>query len=292
MEGPTPVSALIHAATMVAAGVFLLVRCSFIFSYCSDLLLVVFVIGGMTAVYGALVACFANDVKKIIAYSTCSHLGLMVMVCGCGSFSYGLTHLFNHAIYKALLFLSAGALIHLTLDQQDLRKMGGMMKICYVIYFFILMGSLSMMGFFFLTGYYSKEMVLLNVVANQVGFSGIGVWFISVFSVLSVAYSGRFIYRVFGTLYNGNMLVVNKVVPLDVIMFIVLYILVLCSTFVGYIFNDMFLGIGTCFWNNTIDVYGIGSCLDVVELEMVYFFIKIAPLYPFLSACLYMMFKE
>lgn len=130
MEGPTPVSALIHAATMVTAGVFLIIRCSFLFEFSPISLHFVTLIGSLTAFFAATVGLFQNDIKRVIAYSTCSQLGYMIFACGLSSYEVSLFHLSNHAFFKALLFLGAGSIIHAVADEQDMRKMGGLKKYC------------------------------------------------------------------------------------------------------------------------------------------------------------------
>ena len=154
-KGPTPVSALIHAATMVTAGVFLIARCSLIFEYAPLALSIVTVMGALT-----LFCCnyrfVQNDLKRVIAYSTCSQLGYMVFACGTSNYNVGVFHLANHAFFKALLFLTAGAIIHALADEQDMRKMGGLVKILPYSYAMILIGSLSLAGFPFLTGFILK----------------------------------------------------------------------------------------------------------------------------------------
>jgi proton-translocating NADH-quinone oxidoreductase chain L len=160
MEGPTPVSALIHAATMVTAGVFLLARCSPLFEYSESALLVVTCMGAMTAFFAACTALVQNDLKRVIAYSTCSQLGYMVFACGISNYNVGVFHLANHAFFKALLFLSAGSVIHALGDEQDMRKMGGLVKLIPFTYAMMMIGSLSLMGFPFLTGFYSKDAIL------------------------------------------------------------------------------------------------------------------------------------
>jgi len=160
MEGPTPVSALIHAATMVTAGVFLLLRIVHILKYNENSLLLISFLGGITAIVAATIGLFQNDIKKVIAYSTCSQLGYMVLSCGLSNFSGSLFHLMNHAFFKALLFLSAGAIIHSMLDQQDMRRMGMLLKYLPISYIMMLIGSLAIMGIPFLTGFYSKEFIL------------------------------------------------------------------------------------------------------------------------------------
>jgi NADH-ubiquinone oxidoreductase chain 5 len=160
MEGPTPVSALIHAATMVTAGVFLLIRSSPLLEYSDTTLTIITIIGALTAFFAATVGLVQNDIKKVIAYSTCSQLGYMVFSCGVSNYQASLFHLMNHAFFKALLFLSAGAIIHAIADEQDMRKLGGLIKSLPYTYSLMLIGSLSLMGFPFLTGFYSKDAIL------------------------------------------------------------------------------------------------------------------------------------
>jgi len=160
MEGPTPVSALIHAATMVTAGVFLLARCSPIFEYSPNALIIITVIGAMTAFFAATTGILQNDLKRVIAYSTCSQLGYMIFACGLSNYSVGVFHLANHAFFKALLFLGAGSVIHAVADEQDMRKMGGLKNLIPYTYSVMLIGSLALMGFPFLTGFYSKDVIL------------------------------------------------------------------------------------------------------------------------------------
>ena len=166
MEGPTPVSALIHAATMVTAGVFLLIRSSPLLEYAPGALVVVVIVGALTAFFAATVGLVQNDIKKVIAYSTCSQLGYMVFACGISNYSTSLFHLMNHAFFKALLFLSAGAVIHAMADEQDMRKLGGLLRQIPFTYSMMLIGSLSLMGFPFMTGYYSKDAILELADAN------------------------------------------------------------------------------------------------------------------------------
>jgi len=160
MEGPTPVSSLLHAATMVTAGVFLLIRCSPIFEYSTKVLFLAALIGALTALFSAIIGVFQYDVKKIIAYSTCSQLGYMFLSCGLSNYQVAIFHLLNHAFFKALLFLSAGSIIHALFDEQDMRRMGGFVNFLPFTYFSIFLGSLAIMGFPFLTGFYSKDLVL------------------------------------------------------------------------------------------------------------------------------------
>jgi NADH:ubiquinone oxidoreductase subunit 5 (subunit L)/multisubunit Na+/H+ antiporter MnhA subunit len=160
MEGPTPVSALIHAATMVTAGVFLLIRCSPIFEYTAEVLTLMTILGGVTALFSATVGLVQNDIKRVIAYSTCSQLGYMVMIAGLAQYNVSLFHLFNHAFFKALLFLSAGSIIHALSNEQDMRKMGAMTQRLPFLYTVMTIASLALMGIPFLTGFYSKDVIL------------------------------------------------------------------------------------------------------------------------------------
>jgi NADH-ubiquinone oxidoreductase chain 5 len=166
MEGPTPVSALIHAATMVTAGVYLIIRSSPLIEYSEISLTILTIVGALTALMAATIGLVQNDIKKVIAYSTCSQLGYMVFACGVSNYSVSLFHLMNHAFFKALLFLSAGAVIHAMSDEQDMRKLGGLIKSLPLTYSLMLIGSLSLMGFPFLTGYYSKDAILELTLAH------------------------------------------------------------------------------------------------------------------------------
>ena len=160
MEGPTPVSALLHAATMVTAGVFLIIRCSPLFEYAPGVSIVMVLVGSVTAFFAATTAVVQNDIKKIIAYSTCSQLGYMIFACGFSGYSASLFHLVNHSFFKALLFLSAGAVIHGLSNEQDIRRMGGLAKVMPFTYTMFLIGSLALLGFPFLSGFYSKDLIL------------------------------------------------------------------------------------------------------------------------------------
>lgn len=157
MEGPTPVSALLHAATMVTAGVFVLMRFSILVQYVPSLLIFIAFIGFCTTFFAGISAVLQYDIKKIIAYSTCSHLGIMLILCGFSHYDVAIFHLFNHAFFKALLFLSAGAVIHSLGDEQDIRKMGSMVVLMPFTYTMFLIGSLSLIGFPFLSGFFSKD---------------------------------------------------------------------------------------------------------------------------------------
>jgi len=160
MEGPTPVSALIHAATLVTAGVFLIIRCSPIFEFAHEVLIFIMFIGGITSFFSATIAITQDDIKKVIAYSTCSQLGYMIFICGLSEYNLSLFHLINHAFFKALLFLGAGSIIHSLSGEQDMRKFGSLTKIIPFTYSMMLLGFLALCGFPFLSGFYSKDLIL------------------------------------------------------------------------------------------------------------------------------------
>eukprot|EP01091_Cochliopodium_minus_P013194 TRINITY_DN418_c0_g1_i2.p1 TRINITY_DN418_c0_g1~~TRINITY_DN418_c0_g1_i2.p1 ORF type:complete len:255 (+),score=-65.71 TRINITY_DN418_c0_g1_i2:3405-4169(+) len=252
MEGPTPVSALIHAATMVTAGVFLLLRFVHMLKYDTNSLLIISFLGGITSFIAATIGVFQNDIKKIIAYSTCSQLGYMVLSCGLNNYSGSLFHLMNHAFFKALLFLSAGAIIHSMLDQQDVRRMGMLLKYLPVSYIMILIGSLTIMGIPFLTGFYSKDFLLEYVYSSNIFLN----FFLYSLGIISAAltsfYSIKLLFLAFYNVHNSyfNILYNNKNKFISIheskyLILIALIILFLGSLFVGYIFKDLFIGMGT-----------------------------------------------
>jgi len=204
MEGPTPVSALIHAATMVTAGVYLLIRSSPIFEYSSTLLLLCLWLGAITTVFSSLVGLFQQDIKKVIAYSTMSQLGMMVIAIGLSSYNIALFHLINHAFYKGLLFLGAGAVIHAVGDKQDLRKYGGLLHYLPLTYSVILIASLSLVAFPFMTGFYSKDFILESAF-GQYFFSGMSVYIIAVIgAIFTTLYSVKVLYLTFLSSPNGS----------------------------------------------------------------------------------------
>lgn len=204
MEGPTPVSALIHAATMVTAGVFLITRCSYIFEFSQFALNFIVVIGACTAFFAATTGLFQNDIKKIIAYSTCSQLGYMVFAGGLSSYEVSMYHLSNHAFFKALLFLGAGAIIHALADEQDLRKMGGLKNVLPLSYAVTFLGSLALIGFPFLSGFYSKDVILELSVAkyNVVGHFSFVLGTLAAFC--TAFYSTRLLFLAFLASPNGT----------------------------------------------------------------------------------------
>lgn len=195
MEGPTPVSALIHAATMVTAGVFLIIRANSLFEASPFALAVVTTFGALTAFFAATIGAVQSDLKKIVAYSTCSQLGYMVMVCGLSNYSVGLFHLVNHGFFKALLFLGAGSVVHAVQDEQDLRKFGGLLGPAPLTYVFLLIGSLSLAGFPFLTGFYSKDLILELAFGRY--YLVFAFWFAGAAAFITAYYSARLLLLAF-----------------------------------------------------------------------------------------------
>ena len=240
MEGPTPVSALIHAATMVTAGVYLIIRSSCVFEIFPISLIFVTLVGSVTALFAATIGLAQNDIKKIIAYSTCSQLGFMVLACGISYYSLGLFHLINHAFFKALLFLSAGSVIHALSDEQDIRKMGGLSTYLPLSFMFILIGSLALSGTPFLSGYYSKDL-LLELSTKQY-FVIVGSWLGIVATLLTALYSFKIIFRTFVFFKNFPKNYTKQLKEGEINLLWPLILLSLGSIFVGYLFKESILG--------------------------------------------------
>ena len=242
MEGPTPVSALIHAATMVTAGVFLVVRCSPIFEYSQVALNFIAIIGMVTAVFAASVALVQNDIKKIIAYSTCSQLGYMFFAAGVGAYHVAIFHLFTHAFFKALLFLGAGSVIHAFKDEQDIRKMGGIWKKIPYTWCLMLIGTLALTGFPFLSGFYSKDAIIefAYLKNSSIGYYAMTVGILTAF--LTAIYSWRLFFKTFHGKYNNSDIAIENTHESPLIMLIPLIFLALGSLFAGYVFKELLIG--------------------------------------------------
>jgi len=202
MEGPTPVSALLHAATMVTAGIFLILRCSFLFEHTPTILLIALSLGAATAFFAASVSLLQNDLKKIIAFSTCSQLGYMLVACSLSQYALGLFHLFNHAFFKALLFLAAGSVIHALQDEQDIRKMGGLFYFLPLTFTFFLVASLSLMGIPYLSGFYSKDVIIETTRTSIQNSHTFAAWLLLGAALCTAAYSARLLFLVFLTRPN------------------------------------------------------------------------------------------
>ena len=248
MEGPTPVSALIHAATMVTAGVYLLMRSSPLIEYSNTALLLCLWVGAITTVFSSLIGLFQQDIKKVIEYSTMSQLGLMVIAIGLSSYNIALFHLVNHAFYKGLLFLGAGSVIHAVADNQDFRRYGGLKTFLPLTYSVMLIASLSLVAFPFMTGFYSKDFILESAY-GQFYFSSIIVYFISTIGAMfTTLYSVKVLYLTFLTNPNGPLINYKHAHESDIFMSIPLIILAVFSIFFGYITKDIFIGLGSNFF--------------------------------------------
>ena len=254
MEGPTPVSALIHAATMVTAGVFLVVRCSPIYEYSPIMLSFITVIGMSTALFAASIALVQNDIKKIIAYSTCSQLGYMFFATGVGAYNIAMFHLFTHAFFKALLFLGAGSVIHSFNDEQNINKMGGVYKYLPYTYILMLIGTLALTGFPFLSGFYSKDLIIefAYLKGNTVGYYACGIGIFT--ALLTSIYSWRLIFKTFHGDFNNKNLDISNIHESPFVMIAPLIILAVGSIFAGFIFKDLFMQYDsfTGFWRGSI----------------------------------------
>ncbi len=254
MEGPTPVSALIHAATMVTAGVFLVVRCSPIFEYSPFTLNIITIIGMTTAFFAATVALVQTDIKKIIAYSTCSQLGYMFFATGVGAYNVAMFHLFTHAFFKALLFLGSGSVIHSFKDEQNINQMGAVWKKLPYTWILMIIGTLALTGFPFLSGFYSKDAIIefAYLRGNTVGFYAAGIGILT--ALLTSIYSWRLIFKTFHGTYNNEKLKIKEMHESPMIMLLPLIILSIGAIFAGFLFKDLFIGHGEDynFWGNSI----------------------------------------
>ena len=254
MEGPTPVSALIHAATMVTAGVFLVVRCSPIFEYSPLTLSIVTVVGMTTAFFAATIALVQNDIKKIIAYSTCSQLGYMFFAAGVGAYNVAMFHLFTHAFFKALLFLGSGSVIHSFKDEQDINQMGAVYKKLPYTWILMLIGTLALTGFPFLSGFYSKDAIIefAYLKGNTTGYYAAGIGILT--ALLTSIYSWRLIFKTFHGSYNNTKIKIEEIHESPLVMLLPLIILSIGSIFAGFLFKDLFISHAgeNYFWGESI----------------------------------------
>ena len=253
MEGPTPVSALIHAATMVTAGVFLVVRCSPIYEYSEFALSFITIIGMTTALFAASVAMAQNDIKKIIAYSTCSQLGYMFFATGVGAYNVAMFHLFTHAFFKALLFLGSGSVIHAFKEEQDIKLMGGSWKKLPYTYFLMIIGTLALTGFPLLSGFYSKDAIIefAFLKGDTLGYIAATIGIFTAF--LTSIYSWRLIFLTFHGDFNNKNISKEDLHESPLIMIIPLFFLAIGAIFAGYLFKNLFLILDiNNFWNNSI----------------------------------------
>ena len=254
MEGPTPVSALIHAATMVTAGVFLVVRCSPIYEYSELALNIITIVGMSTAFFAASVALVQTDIKKIIAYSTCSQLGYMFFATGVGAYNVAMFHLFTHAFFKALLFLGSGSVIHAFKDEQNINNMGGVWKKLPYTYTLMVIGTLALTGFPFLSGFYSKDAIIefAYLRGNTAGYYAAGIGIFTAF--LTSIYSWRLMFKTFHGNFNNKNIKIEETHESPLVMLIPLIFLSIGAIFAGFVFKELFIGSYglNSFWQDSI----------------------------------------
>ncbi len=277
MEGPTPVSALIHAATMVTAGIFLVARCSPIFENSDLALSFIIIIGASTAFFAATVGLVQNDIKRIIAYSTCSQLGYMFVALGVGAYQVAIFHLFTHAFFKALLFLGSGSVIHAMSDEQDIQKMGGLYKIIPFTWIMMLIGTLALTGAPLLSGYYSKDAIIESAFVSH-AFGHEYAFYLLVFSALLTSfYSWRLIFLTFHGKTRASQDVLSKAHESPLSMTIPLLLLSFGALFSGYLFSDFFLSYELKdLWGSSIYTHPDNHILE--EIHHSPFWVKKIPL--------------
>ena len=253
MEGPTPVSALIHAATMVTAGVFMVCRLSPVIEYAPLALDIITIVGALTAIFAATVGMTQFDIKRVIAYSTCSQLGYMFFAAGVSAYPAAMFHLTTHAFFKALLFLGAGSVIHALSDEQDLRNMGGIRKQVPVTYVMMWIGSLALAGFPFFAGFYSKDMILEAAFAAHTGVGQMAFWLGCLAALLTAFYSWRLLILAFHGTPRASAEVMSHVHESPKVMLLPLVPLALGAVFAGFLGYELFVGHDMAqFWGDSI----------------------------------------
>jgi len=259
MEGPTPVSALIHAATMVTAGVFMLARLSPLFELSHSALTVVTFIGAFTAFFAATVGLVQNDIKRVIAYSTCSQLGYMFVALGVGAYGAAIFHLFTHAFFKALLFLGSGSVIHAVSDEQDMRKMGGLRKLIPTTYWMMVIGTLALTGVGIpvtvigTAGFFSKDAIIESAFASHNSVAGLAFVLLVIAACFTSFYSWRLIFMTFHGQPRASHEVMHHVHESPPVMLVPLFILAAGALFAGIIFHNSFIGEGYAeFWKASL----------------------------------------
>lgn len=275
MEGPTPVSALIHAATMVTAGVFLLIRCSPLVEYSEAMLKIITIVGGITALVSALIGVFQQDIKKIIAFSTCSQLGFMVAACGFSQYSLAFAHLVNHAFFKALLFLTAGLLIHTFHDEQDINRFGNVAVLFPLSYIFMFIGSVSLVGLPFLTGFYSKHLILEMSYVKFLPHQTFVFFLLLITTFLTSVYSTKLLIKSYLMPNNSFRQYFTNWHHSPIILFC-LSLLSILSIYGGYILSDCFLSFANCIWGNSI--FNKQLFTNEISIEYLPRFISFLPL--------------
>ncbi len=282
MEGPTPVSALIHAATMVTAGVFMVCRLSPLFEYSETALAVVTIVGASTAFFAATVGLTQTDIKRVIAYSTCSQLGYMFFAAGVSAYGAAMFHLFTHAFFKALLFLGSGCVIHAMSDEQDMRKMGGIYKMVPITYIFMWIGSLSLAGVgipgvFGLSGFYSKDIIIESAFAAQTSVGTYAFWLGIAAALMTAFYSWRLILMTFHGKPRCDEKTLAHVHEAPPIMWVPLVVLAIGSIVAGAITYSVFVGDGmAAFWGDSLFVLKTHTAL--VDAHHVPLWVKLLPL--------------
>jgi NADH-quinone oxidoreductase subunit L len=277
MEGPTPVSALIHAATMVTAGVFMVARLSPIFEYSDTALAVVTVVGATTCFFAATIGCVQNDIKRVIAYSTCSQLGYMFFACGVSAYSAGIFHLMTHGFFKALLFLGAGSVIHAMSGEQDMRRMGGIWRHIMVTYILMWIGSLALAGVFPFAGYYSKDVILESAWSAHTAVGTYAFWLGIAAAFMTAFYSWRLILMTFHGQPRADEKVMAHVHESPQVMILPLLVLAAGAIFAGFVGFPYFVGEeAQSFWANSILVLPQHPALE--EAHHAPFWVQILPL--------------
>ena len=245
MEGPTPVSSLLHSATMVIAGVYLLIRFNFMLVHSPRLLAIIEILGGLTAFYAGCIAFLHVDIKKIIAYSTCSQLGYMVAACGEGAFNLAFFHLYTHAFFKCLLFLTSGAIIHSLHQEQDLRRMGGLKNYLPSVFYAMLIGFLGLVGLPFFSGFFSKESILISIFTSTSIVNKLLFFILFVSAILTCFYSTKCIKFIFFSNYRGSQYILKNLHECSKEVLIPLSVLSILTIVFGFISQDFFIGLGT-----------------------------------------------
>lgn len=267
MEGPTPVSALIHAATMVTAGVFMAARISPMLEYAQTALMVITFVGAATAFFAATVGMVQNDIKRVIAYSTCSQLGYMFFACGVSAYAAAIFHLMTHAFFKALLFLGAGSVIHAMSDEQDMRRMGGIWRKIPFTYAYMWLGSLALAGIPLFAGYYSKDLILEASYADHSLQGAVAFWAGVAAAVMTAFYSWRLLFLTFHGKPRASKEVMEHIHESPPIMLVPLLLLAagaIGAGAIGYYSFHMADGSGD-FWNGSIVVREVNNALEAAH---------------------------
>jgi len=290
MEGPTPVSALLHAATMVTAGIFLMIRSQPLLQYAPTTLTLMIVFGALTAFFAATCGLVQHDIKKIIAFSTCSQLGYMFYACGLGNFTASLYHLTNHAFFKALLFLCAGAIIHVLQGEQDLRRMGGLARVMPITYISMLIASLSLLGFPFLSGFYSKD-ILIELAWSHYTIPGtFAFWLATMAAFLTAFYSTRLLFFAFLSNPNGYKIIYKGVHEVDEVMLWSFRPLIIGSIFCGFTIKTLFISFSAPFFLSA-QLNSLTGFNVLMDSEFLPFYVKLIPVvfsFAGLSAALFL----